>query len=171
MICGSLRLSICLLAQLCVAINYHQQTWLLLEVRFMLGRQDAYRIYDGVYNTLLGWFSKLHCSTTKRVPIPNDTSAASSRRDVSNAYLCGASIIPTVEVSSIGHRPRGVCVIYTLSYSNTKDVINSYLTLPNYCNNSYYCSRDVQPTHSSVMGVPDLVSQSLTSTHHPTYAP
>ena len=31
-----------------------------------------------------GRYSKLDCSTNKRVPIPNDTSAESSRRDASN---------------------------------------------------------------------------------------
>ena len=30
--------------------------------------------YDGAYHTPLGRFSKLDCSTIKRVPIPNDTS-------------------------------------------------------------------------------------------------
>ena len=42
-----------------------------------------------VYYTPLEFFSKLDCSTTKRVPIPNDTSPQSSRWDVSSAELCG----------------------------------------------------------------------------------
>ena len=41
-------------------------------------------VYDGVYHTLLGCFSQLDCSATKRVPIPNDTSSESPQRDVSN---------------------------------------------------------------------------------------
>ena len=47
---------------------------------------------DGIYHTPLGRFSKLDCSTTKRVPIPNDKSSESSRRDVSNAGF----LAPTV---------------------------------------------------------------------------
>ena len=54
-----------------------------------------------------GGFSKLDCSTTKRVPIPNDTSSESSRRDVSSADLFGSGTIPTVEISTMEDRPRG----------------------------------------------------------------
>ena len=39
----------------------------------------------GVHRTPLGRFSKLDCSTTKRVPIPNHTSSECSRRGVFNA--------------------------------------------------------------------------------------
>ena len=60
-------------------------------------------------------FSKVDCSTTKRVPIRNDTSLLSFRRDASNADLFGTATIPTiptilttVEISSIENRPRGV---------------------------------------------------------------
>ena len=52
-------------------------------------REPDTTVYDGVHHTPLGRFSKLDCSTTKRVPIPNDTSSESSRRDVSNADLFG----------------------------------------------------------------------------------
>ena len=47
-----------------------------------------------------GGVSKLDCSTTRRVPIPNDASSESSRRNVSNAILFGARTIPTVEIST-----------------------------------------------------------------------
>ena len=49
-------------------------------------------------------FSKLDCSTTKRVPIPNDTSPETSRQGGSNAGLCGTGPVPTVEISSLEHR-------------------------------------------------------------------
>ena len=42
-----------------------------------------------IYHTPLGRFFKLDCSTTKRAPIPNDTSRESSRRDFSKAVLFG----------------------------------------------------------------------------------
>ena len=46
------------------------------------------RICTTVYNhTPLRRFSKLDCSTAKRVSMPNDTSSESSRRDVFNADL------------------------------------------------------------------------------------
>ena len=35
-------------------------------------------VYDGVHHSPLRRFSKVDCSTTKRVPIPNDTSSESS---------------------------------------------------------------------------------------------
>ena len=68
------------------------------------------------HHTPLGRFSKLDCdcSTTKRVPvpIPNDTSSESSRRDVSNADLFGTSIFPTaVEMSSMEKSAEG-CVVH-----------------------------------------------------------
>ena len=65
-------------------------------------------MYDDVYHTPLGRFSQLDCSTTKRVPIPNDTSSASSRRAVSNAEILGDDTIPTAEISTLENRPRGV---------------------------------------------------------------
>ena len=55
----------------------------------------------------LGRFSKLDCSTTKRVPIPNDAFSESSHRDVSNADRFGTGSIPTVEISRMENRPRG----------------------------------------------------------------
>ena len=58
-------------------------------------------VHDGVYHTPLGEFSKLDCSTTKRVSISNDASSESSRRDVSNAVLFGADTIPSVEILTI----------------------------------------------------------------------
>ena len=49
-----------------------------------------------------GRFSKLDGSTTKRVPIPNDKSSESSRRDVSDADSYGTDTIPTiVEISTM----------------------------------------------------------------------
>ena len=74
-------------------------------------------VYDGGYHTSLGWFSKLDCSTTKKVPvlIPNDTSSECSRRDDTNADVCGTDSIPTVETSSMETRPRGGW--YTPSYT------------------------------------------------------
>ena len=44
--------------------------------------------YTTVYITFLGLFPRLDCSTTKRAPIPNDTSSESSRAgDASDADL------------------------------------------------------------------------------------
>ena len=63
-------------------------------------------VYAGVYHTPLGRFSKLDCSTAKRVAIPNDTSSESSRRDVCIADLFGIDPIPTVEISTTENRPR-----------------------------------------------------------------
>ena len=68
-------------------------------------------VYDGVScRTPLEQFSKLDCSTTKRVPIPNDTFPASSGRDVSIADLYGtATTIPTIPtIPTMENRPRGV---------------------------------------------------------------
>ena len=62
----------------------------------------------GVYHTPLGRFSKVDCSTTKRVPTPNDTSSGSSPRDISNPDLLGTGTIPNVEISSTENRARGV---------------------------------------------------------------
>ena len=42
-------------------------------------------VYEAVYVTPLGRFSKVNCSTTKRVQMPNDASSERSRRDVYNA--------------------------------------------------------------------------------------
>ena len=64
-------------------------------------------VHDRVYHTP----SKVDCSKTKRVSIPNDTSSESSRRDVSHADHFGTDTIPTtntVETSTMGNRPRGV---------------------------------------------------------------
>ena len=57
--------------------------------------------------------SKVDCSTTKRVPIPNETSSESSRRDVSKADRFGVDTIPTVEMSRMENRIRGV-LTYTV---------------------------------------------------------
>ena len=67
-----------------------------------------------VYHTTLGRFSKVDCSTTKRVPTvptPNDTSSESSQPDVSNAELVGTDPIPAVDISTMEIRPGG-CHIY-----------------------------------------------------------
>ena len=71
-------------------------------------QQHDIPVKDGLYHTptTLRRFCKLECSTTKRVPIPNDTSSESSRRDVYNADL-DTDTIPTVETSTMEHRPRG----------------------------------------------------------------
>ena len=80
-----------------------------------------------VHHTPLGEFSKLDCSTTKRVPlpIPSDASSESSRRDVSDAHLFfgigngtllvveqssleDTDAVPTAEISTMENRPRGV---------------------------------------------------------------
>ena len=63
-------------------------------------------------------FPKLDCSTTKtvpRVPLPNDRSPESSRRDASNAHFFGTATSPTVEISRMENRPRGG-VMYTVAY-------------------------------------------------------
>ena len=66
-------------------------------------------LYTTVYiYTPLGRFSDLDCSTSERVLIPNDTSSASSPRAVFNADLVGTGTIPTVEISTMANRPRGV---------------------------------------------------------------
>ena len=67
-----------------------------------------------VYHTTLGRFSKVDCSTTKRVPTvptPNDTSSESSQPDVSNAELVGTDPIPAVDISDHGNPPRRVSYI------------------------------------------------------------
>ena len=65
--------------------------------------------YTTVYITLpWGGGSRLDCSTTKRVPIPNDASSESSRRDVSNAVLFGADTIPTVEISTSSRQNKAL---------------------------------------------------------------
>ena len=81
---------------------------------------SSYHIGRCVSLPLLGRFSKLDCSTTKRVPvpIPNDMSSESSRRDVSNADTFGTDTIPTVEISIMQNRPRGD-IIYIYVPSNT----------------------------------------------------
>ena len=63
--------------------------------------------YDAVHHTPLGCFCKVDCSTTKRVPIPNDMSRESFRRDVSRVDLFGTGSILTVEISTTENRPRG----------------------------------------------------------------
>ena len=50
------------------------------------------------------FFFKLDFSTTKRVPILNDTSSEGSRRDVCNADVFDTGAIPTaVEIPNIDH--------------------------------------------------------------------
>ena len=44
----------------------------------------------------------------RELPISNDKSPESSQRDAYNADLIGTDAIPTVEISSMGHRPRAV---------------------------------------------------------------
>ena len=73
--------------------------------------------YDGVYNTPLGRFSKLDCSPTKTVPIANENSSGSSRRDASYADIFGTDTVPDAEISSMANRPGGVR--YTPSYTVT----------------------------------------------------
>ena len=65
-------------------------------------------VRDGVYHTTLRRLSKPNFSTTKWAPISNDTTSESSRRDVSNAHRSGTGTIPTVEISTMENRPRGV---------------------------------------------------------------
>ena len=72
------------------------------------------------YDTPLGRSSKLDCSTTKKVPIPNDTSSESSRRDAYNADLFGTVIIPAVEISTMEDRPRGGGLLLDISAPNGK---------------------------------------------------
>ena len=67
----------------------------------------AYRYTTAFITPRCGGLSNLDCSTTKRVPAPNDTSSESSRRHVSNAGLFGTGTTPTVEIASMEHRPRG----------------------------------------------------------------
>ena len=63
--------------------------------------------------------SKIDCSTTKRVPIPNDTSSESSRRDVYNADPIGTDTIPTM--GDINHRKSAqgdvICTVVYGTYS------------------------------------------------------
>ena len=47
--------------------------------------QLPYTWYDGAYYTPLGRFSRIDCTTTKRVQMPNGMSSESCRGDVSNA--------------------------------------------------------------------------------------
>ena len=54
----------------------------------------VYRIQCTVYHTPLGRFSKRDCLTTKRVPIPTETSSENSRGDMSNAAFFGTASIP-----------------------------------------------------------------------------
>ena len=88
--------------------------WTIFPFRVPRGLLRCYSVYtihtcicDPAYHTPLGRLSKLHCSTPmRRVPIPNDTSSESSRRDVSNAELLGTDAIPTaVEISSMEMSP------------------------------------------------------------------
>ena len=53
--------------------------------KYLCSRSTVLTVYGGVYDSPLERFSRLYCSTTKRVLIPNDTSSESSRRDDSNA--------------------------------------------------------------------------------------
>ena len=78
---------------------------------------------DGVcisYPHPLGGFRKLDCSTTKRVPvpIPNDTSSESSRRDVSNAVLFSAPTLLQLSRYRPWNIGAGGCdsVTYTVLY-------------------------------------------------------
>ena len=50
-------------------------------------------VYDFVYQPPLGRFSKLDCSTAKRVPIPNGTSSESSRRDVPSPTFLAPTLL------------------------------------------------------------------------------
>ena len=54
------------------------------------------------------------------VSIPDDTSSESSRQDVSNADLVGTDPVPSVEISTMEHRSRGVIVIHCTQYTVTK---------------------------------------------------
>ena len=63
-----------------------------------------------------GGFSLLDCSTTKMVPIPNDTSSESSPRDASNADVVGVDTVATVEIINHGKTAQG-CVIYCTQYT------------------------------------------------------
>ena len=79
-----------------------------------------YRIRQCISHTP-GALSKLDSSATKRVPIPNDTSSESPWRDIFNADLYGAGTIPTVEISTMENRPKGV--LFAPSYTVTTIVL------------------------------------------------
>ena len=74
-------------------------------------------VYDGIYHPRLGRFPKLDCSTTKSVPIPNDTFSESSRRDT--CFQRWHFLAPTLfqlwrsRAQNIGPG----CVWYTPSYT------------------------------------------------------
>ena len=72
---------------------------------------------DGIYHTPLGRFSKLDCSTTKRVLIPNGTYSARSRRNVSNAVFFGTDTIPTVEISTMVRSAQLGVICILVSYT------------------------------------------------------
>ena len=74
---------------------------------FALGKALPYRTAH-ITHTLRRFFQALDCSTTKRVPIPNDASSESPRLDVSYAGLFGTDGIPTDEISTMDSWPRGV---------------------------------------------------------------
>ena len=80
-------------------------------------RKRCLPVNDGVYVSPSpgAVFPSSICSTTKRVPIPNDTSSESSRRDGSNTDLVG-----TVHYSNCGDIEHGKSaqggVLYTVVY-------------------------------------------------------
>ena len=74
-------------------------------------------VYDGVCHTPPGSFPKLNCSTTGKC----DKCPESSRRDFFNADLFGTGVIPTVEISTMKNRPRGVIYSYTVVYASRVD--------------------------------------------------
>ena len=99
----------CLLVRVLTYLFFVYHSWRLACVR--QNRTALTRIRRCISHiTPLGRFSELDCSTTKRVlvPTPNDTSSECSRRDVPNADLFGTDTTPTVEISTMGNRPRGV---------------------------------------------------------------
>ena len=88
---------------------------------------------DSVDHTPLGRFSKVDCSATKRVPIPNETSSESSRRDFptpgflarhDSNCCCG-----DIEDGNIGpgvcdvHRRLRYCSRYYLTKTNRTAVL------------------------------------------------
>ena len=105
-----------------------------------------------VHYTPLGRFSKVDCSTTKRVPIPNDTSSESSRRDAFNTDLSAPTLsqLLSVEISTIKNRPTEGCdipgiytVIYTCIYVR---LCECNVRVTRYC-----CTLEIQKSFTQVL--------------------
>ena len=105
--------------------------WSMLESAF--ATSSAVPVYDGVYHTPVGRFSKRDCSTTKRVPIPNGTSLESSQRDGFKPPLFWHRYYSNCEDIEHGKSAQG-CVIYAVVYgvSNVKCRFSIYSAQSNY---------------------------------------